>query len=91
MQRKLSLDLDGLAVESFDTTPERERGRGTVRGFGSEDSDVPQPTPPVYYEEDKCTCDNTCLCRTAYYYCGTGPATIHSCKYSYNLSCYVTA
>jgi len=30
--KKLSLDLDQLAVESFDTTAEAARSRGTVRG-----------------------------------------------------------
>ena len=34
-----------------------------------------------------CTCYDTCLCRTAYYICGTGPHTIHSCDYTYNDSC----
>ena len=34
-----------------------------------------------------CTCYDTCLCETAYYHCGTGPQTIHSCDYTYNESC----
>ena len=34
-----------------------------------------------------CTCANTCLCKTAYYNCGTGPYTIYSCDYSFNRSC----
>jgi hypothetical protein len=34
-----------------------------------------------------CTCVASCLCRTAYYNCGTGPHTIHSCDYTYNDSC----
>ncbi len=84
MARKLTLEIDRLAVSSFDTTPDARSAGGTVLGADS-DVDAPQPTPPVY--ADKCTCDNTCLCRTAYYYCGTGPATIHSCRYTYNLSC----
>lgn len=33
--KKLSLDLDTLAVESFDTEPARRAARGTVRGFDS--------------------------------------------------------
>ena len=36
---------------------------------------------------DGCTCVKTCLCRTAYYHCGTGPHTIHSCDYTFNDSC----
>lgn len=87
MTRKLSLEIGALAVESFPTTPARGTDGGTVLGAES-DSDVPVPTPPVY--ADFCTCDDTCLCRTAYYHCGTGPATIHSCKYTYNDSCFVT-
>ena len=84
MARKLSLELDQLSVSSFDTTPGEGDGRGTVHGH--QEIDEPQPTPPVY--ADKCTCNASCLCPTAYYYCGTGPATIYSCRYTYNLSCY---
>lgn len=34
--KKLTLDLEELAVESFDTTPLRRVARGTVRGFDSQ-------------------------------------------------------
>lgn len=34
-----------------------------------------------------CTCNASCVCRTAYYVCGTGPFTIHSCDYTANRSC----
>ena len=34
-----------------------------------------------------CTCNNSCLCPTAYYNCGTGPFTIYSCDYTANRSC----
>jgi len=34
-----------------------------------------------------CTCFKTCLCPSAYYYCGDGYHTIYSCDYSYNESC----
>jgi hypothetical protein len=34
-----------------------------------------------------CTCVRSCLCPTAYYHCGTGPHTIHSCDYTHNDSC----
>jgi hypothetical protein len=83
MKTKLSLDLDTLAVETFATTPAEADARGTVRAH-----DDSEPTPPAY--DDKCTCDYSCLCKTAYYHCGTGPHTIHSCHYTYNLSCYYT-
>lgn len=31
---------------------------------------------------DGCTQGDTCLCPTAYYHCGTGPATIYSCDFT---------
>lgn len=34
MRKKLRLDVDGLAVESFDTEREAEKERGTVRAHG---------------------------------------------------------
>ena len=76
------LDLAALAVDSFDTGAVAGL-RGTVRGH---DSDQPTPTPPQY----DCTCVDTCLCKTAYYRCGTGPQTIYSCDYSVNASCLTT-
>jgi hypothetical protein len=33
--KKLRIRLDELSIESFDTTPEMARERGTVRGHGS--------------------------------------------------------
>lgn len=36
---------------------------------------------------DDCTYFESCLCETAYYYCGTGPATIHSCTYTNDERC----
>ena len=36
---------------------------------------------------DDCTWFASCLCKTAYYHCGTGPATIHSCTYTNDLRC----
>lgn len=74
------LRLDTLHVESFPTTVEAIDTRGTVEGREIE------PTPPVR----PCTCNPTDLCKTAYYHCGTGPFTIHSCDYTYNGSCAVT-
>jgi hypothetical protein len=85
MQRKTKLELDALQVDSFPTTA-AEAGAGTVHAHS--DSDVPQPTPPVY--DVPCTCAATCLCKTAYYQCGTGPYTIYSCDYTQNASCLVT-
>lgn len=62
--KKLTLQLDDLAVESFSPGGGAD-ARGTVRARG-----------------EGCTQADTCLCKTAYYHCGTGPATIHSCDYT---------
>lgn len=70
MRKKLSLELDGLRVDSFETSPREKEERGTVLANAA-----------------ACTCFASCLCRTAYYYCGDGYHTIYSCDYSYNQSC----
>jgi len=85
MSAKRKLDLDRLAVDSFETTAAAGDARGTVRGY--ESADGPHPTPPEY----PCTCAATCLCRTNYYYCGTGPHTIYSCDFTANASCLTPA
>ncbi|HEV3050356.1 MAG TPA: hypothetical protein VGX50_08620 [Longimicrobium sp.] len=36
---------------------------------------------------DDCTWFESCLCETAYYYCGTGPATMWSCGYTQDERC----
>jgi hypothetical protein len=76
MGTKRKLDLDGLAVDSFETEA-ASAGRGTVQAH---DDDMFAARP--------CTCQGTCLCQTAYYYCGTGPYTIYSCDYTANASCH---
>ena len=63
--KKLSLEMESLSVESFETTAPAGSGRGTVRGRGED--------PPP------CTQFDSCYCETAYAVCGTGPATIYSC------------
>lgn len=80
--RKKTLDLDGLVVDSFATTSAPDERRGTVHAHDA--TQGCQPTPPEY----PCTCFATCLCKTNYYYCGTGPHTIYSCDYTYNASCH---
>lgn len=78
MPRKLTLELDTLAVHSFDTTPQDAGDRGTVLGAES------PTTPPV----DNCTCQASCACPSAYYYCNTNPVhTNYSCGYTKNASC----
>lgn len=63
--KKMTLRIEGLAVESF-ATGQGADARGTVRGQDGEG----------------CTQVDTCLCKTAYYHCGTGPETIFSCDYT---------
>lgn len=41
----------------------------------------------VHAHADGCTCVKTCLCPSAYYHCGDGVHTIHSCDYTQNGSC----
>jgi len=78
MPRKLTLDLDALSVHSFDTTPRGAGDRGTVLGAES------PTTPPV----DNCTCDASCACPSACYWCNTNPVNTHySCGYTRNASC----
>ena len=86
MSAKTKLDLDRLVVDSFETTSAPETARGTVRA--NEATTACNPTPPEY----PCTCFATCLCHTAYYYCGTGHDTIYSCDYTVmNGSCQTPA
>ncbi|HET7461701.1 MAG TPA: hypothetical protein VFJ82_10660 [Longimicrobium sp.] len=75
---KLSLELDTLAVESFETGAAVPL-RGTVGGHRD-----PQPTPPVQVD---CTCVASCLCPTSAFYCATVQQTAISCDYTFNDSC----
>ena len=76
MKKKLSLDVDALSVRSFDTSSTEGGGRGTVHGAA---------TQPV----DHCTCDDSCACPSAYFYCNTGAAhTNFSCNFTNNVSCW---
>ena len=65
--RKLTLDLDTLNVQSFDTDPCAEASRGTVRAHVSYDCTYHQPMCPSMYNEagtcqvsDLGTCNVTC-------------------------------
>ncbi len=71
MRKKLRLDVDGLAVETFDTEQPAEEGRGTVKAQGA----------------GPCTCALTCACRTAKYWCAELAFTVYSCDYTGNDSC----
>jgi len=72
MRKKLRLDVDGLAVESFDTEREaREEWEGTVRAHGP-----------------ACTCAASCDCKTAILHCAEVAWTVYSCDYTANESCY---
>ena len=85
MPVKKTLDLDQLAVDSFDTTSASAGARGTVHAHQT--GDAPTPTPTEY----ACTCAATCLCKTNYYYCGTGQHSIYSCDFTVNASCLTPA
>jgi hypothetical protein len=78
MKKKLSLALEALAVDSFETSA-GDAVRGTVRGRESDEDPIPVG--------GGCTCDDSCLCPTNAYYCATVHATVISCDYSYNGSC----
>ena len=78
MKKKLSLELDGLSVESFTTDAVAGDGIGTVRGAENDKEAAARAA---------CTCFASCLCPTAYYWCGDGYHTIYSCDYSANVSC----
>jgi hypothetical protein len=67
--KKLKLDADAVAVESFPTAPAPAGSRGTVRAAAG------------------CTYQGSCLCPSAYYYCGDGYQTIYSCEYSKDQPC----
>jgi hypothetical protein len=78
MTKKLTLELETLAVDSFETGAGVD-GRGTVRGQA-----IIEPTPP---QQAPCTCYASCLCPTAAYHCATVHATVISCDYTQNGSC----
>jgi len=70
---KLSLNLNELRVESFDTTPVPRKGKGTV--FGE------QCTCPT-----ACTCPGCPTCATCAYTCyepGNGNTCEHTCAAEY--------
>ena len=68
--KKLKLNADAVAVESFPTGDAAEsEPRGTVQARAG------------------CTYQGTCLCPSAYYYCGDGYQTIYSCDYSKDQVC----
>ena len=52
---------------------------------------TPEGPGTVHGRGEDCTWWDTCLCNTAYYNCGTGPHTIHSCEYTFNERCLHTA
>lgn len=69
--KKLKLDADEVAVESFPTGGgTAENGQGTVQAQAA-----------------GCTYQGSCLCQTAYYHCGDGYQTIYSCDYSKEQVC----
>ena len=81
MTKKLSLELDSLTVDSFETASAVEEV-GTVRAAEDESA------APEYFD---CTCAYSCVCKTAYYWCGDGYHTLYSCNYTNNESCAVSS
>ena len=80
---KLTLDLDALRVDSFDTSPAGARKGGTVRGHADADGWVeaqePEKTPVSVQGYASCdadvfTCGDSCTDR-----CHTFPATCMTC------------
>lgn len=67
--KKLKLDAEEVAVESFPTGEAPAEPRGTVQAAAG------------------CTYQGSCLCPSAYYYCGDGYQTIYSCDYSRDAVC----
>ena len=78
MKRKLSLELDTLSVDSFATEALPEAAPGTVRAAEDEAQNVAA-----------CTCAYSCVCPSAYYWCGDGYQTLYSCDYTKNASCLI--
>ena len=78
MKTKLALELEALAVDSFETGTGAD-GRGTVRG-----QEVPTTQPG---QQAPCTCFESCLCPSQAYYCATVRLTAISCDYTHNGSC----
>jgi hypothetical protein len=61
--KKLRLDVEALAVESFAAAEGAAEPRGTVRAA----------------QEERCTYWRTCLCQTAFYWCFEHGHTDYSC------------
>jgi len=79
MSRKLSLEIDTLSVESFDTEAVPQDAPGTVRAAEDE----------AGVNFAACTCARSCVCPSAYYWCGDGYQTLYSCDYTRNASCLI--
>jgi hypothetical protein len=60
--------------------------RLAVDSFPTTDEQDAQLRGTVHGQAD-CTWFATCLCKTAYYQCGTGPHTIYSCTYTHDYRC----
>ena len=65
--KKLSLDLEGLAVESFDTAAPESARRGTVHGnsYGPTDSPTVCNTMCNWSDAPNISCVHTCDTSTA--------------------------
>ena len=61
-----------------------------VESFHTSDPAVRRPGT-VQGHADDCTWFDSCLCKTNYYQCGTGPHTIYSCNYTNDDRCKQTS
>lgn len=81
--RKLTLDLDALDVQAFETTPALETPKGTVQGHDSYERVCSVNCPSMYNEATTCqvsdlgSCVVTCASCAASCY---GPATCVTCQ-----------
>lgn len=99
--RKLSLNLEALSVQSFETTPAEAAARGTVLGRGVVNDGVAYPYPhqqtypqgcpsPLCVDTPLASCDGTCVA-SCYDSCnGTCQSCVASCAGSCVDTCAAT-
>lgn len=81
--KKLTLDLNALHVESFETVPARERAGGTVEGHGLTISECLPYDDDQMTRGDSClhtrcgaSCDGNCPTNDPYRICGSNYCTM---------------
>jgi len=93
--RKLTLDLDSLAVQSFETTPAGDASRGTVLARAGIGAGIPVDRPtyphgcpsPLCVDTPLASCDGSCG-NSCYDSCnGSCASCIYSCEASCGGTC----